>query len=1040
MNKTCAFSRATRSFARVLSFAGVLVSSPCALFAAEQPRITSVRVAEGQMTVTAQIPPGLKKSVLQSRTRVSGSSWIPRGVARLDNEIGAEITFNIPASEQIEFIRIQAETSEPLPDSFYLGTNRFNGEISSGPVDGVPPGRGPTDILTAGPGDSNEKSRSVVESDIWKVAGNRLYFYNQFRGMQIVDIANPGAPLPLGLYSLPAAGEQMYLVDSHAILLARNNCSYDGSASSQVVVVNVADGANPSLSASLPVDGYITESRMVGSALYLTSETYRTRTENGSTIWEWGTVVSSVDLSDPAAPMAKGAQWVSGYGNTVMATEKYLFVSTTSSVDYLRSELHCFDISSPTGEVIPLSVVAPAGRINDKFKINLANDVLTIISARWDNGRGWVTSLENYSFSNPAAPASLGQLQLGQGDQLHATRFDGDKAYIVTFYRVDPLWIVDLSDPARPKIAGELEVPGWSTYIYPWGDRLVTIGIDPSNGWRVAVSLFDVHDPAKPALIDKELLGQNYSWSEATYDEKAFNVLPKEGLIVLPFTGNVSSNGWAEQVQLLDLATNSLARRGTIPHEFQPRRATVSGEHILSISSRELLSVDASDRDNPLIKANLQLSWSVDRLFLAGDYVLEIENGSDWWWYNSDNPTTVRVASKSAPDRILNAFDLPGTLQVSGAEFRDGLLYIVQSRSFYEYPVVLGSDGKDQTLTNLPSVVLTVLDARHLPSLSVAGSHTEETTNSFWGNFDPIWVKTNVLVWAGGSGGYWWWWRNPVMDGPTGSIVSRPGYWGNSGNGRFFAFDVHDPAAPKFLNYISLGTSNRWNFSGALNEGPLVYVSDQSWQFVQTNETSGHWISRTFLNVIDYSDAELPAVRKPVNVPGSLRGLSDNGRIIYTGGPHWTDENRTDWNDWIDASAYDDVEVHLLDSLYAGPVWTSPYITRNGVVYTTKSGAGGESGSIKMWKLSSAGKFAQVTEAPLPSDASMLAIVNDLLLVRDNYSGLTLFNAASESSLNQLAHFSEPGCLYFDLEFAQGSQADGLWLPLREFGIWHPAH
>jgi uncharacterized secreted protein with C-terminal beta-propeller domain len=58
-------------------------------------------------------------------------------------------------------------------------------------------------------------------------------------------------------------------------------------------------------------------------------------------------------------------------------------------------------------------------------------------------------------------------------------------------------------------------VPGWSTYIQPLGDRLLSIGIDNVEGWRVSVSLFDVADPAKPGLLSRVPIGTNHSWSEA---------------------------------------------------------------------------------------------------------------------------------------------------------------------------------------------------------------------------------------------------------------------------------------------------------------------------------------------------------------------------------------------------------------------------------------------------------------------------------------------------------------------------------------------
>jgi len=182
---------------------------------------------------------------------------------------------------------------------------------------------------------------------------------------------------------------------------------------------------------------------------------------------------------------------------------------------------------------------------------------------------------------------------------------------------MDPLWIVDLSDPKTPLIAGELQVPGWSTYIQPLGDRLVAIGINDTNDWRVAVSLFDVHDPAKPSLLSKVPLGVNNSWSEANNDEKAFSVLPDSGLILVPYQG-YETNGYASRVQLIDLGADSLKARGTIEHSFQPRRATLHNDRIYSISGKELLTVDAANRDTPVVRSDLELSWSVNRVFPLG--------------------------------------------------------------------------------------------------------------------------------------------------------------------------------------------------------------------------------------------------------------------------------------------------------------------------------------------------------------------------------------------------------------------------------------
>jgi uncharacterized secreted protein with C-terminal beta-propeller domain len=71
---------------------------------------------------------------------------------------------------------------------------------------------------------------------------------------------------------------------------------------------------------------------------------------------------------------------------------------------------------------------------------------------------------------------------IAEGECIWLIRFDGDMAYIVTFEQIDPLWTIDLSDPSEPRILGELEVPGVSTYIHPMSeDMLLTIGLGPAN-------------------------------------------------------------------------------------------------------------------------------------------------------------------------------------------------------------------------------------------------------------------------------------------------------------------------------------------------------------------------------------------------------------------------------------------------------------------------------------------------------------------------------------------------------------------------------
>lgn len=126
---------------------------------------------------------------------------------------------------------------------------------------------------------------------------------------------------------------------------------------------------------------------------------------------------------------------------------------------------------------------------------------------------------------------------LGKGEQIYAVRFLGPIGYVVTFRRTDPLYAIDLTDPARPRVAGELKIPGYSAYLHPVaGGKLIGVGQNADDNGRVLgtqVSLFDVNDPSKPKRIANYELGKN-AYSEAEFDPHAFLYWPDTKLLVVP--------------------------------------------------------------------------------------------------------------------------------------------------------------------------------------------------------------------------------------------------------------------------------------------------------------------------------------------------------------------------------------------------------------------------------------------------------------------------------------------------------------------------
>lgn len=1025
--------------------------------------IESIRIEAAEIVVVVRVPTGVKKVTLESRPRLGAGTWVPRAVRRRDEGAATTLTFRLARSLNLEVLRVRGDAAEPLPANFYAGPSTFGGQLTTGdnanpPFVGGLAGGVREDVAlppTAGEG----AERDVVESDIWVVRGERLYFFNQYRGLQVIDLTRPDAPIVRGTLPIPAAGEKMYLLgERHAVLLARDGCGWAAADSSQVLIVDVT-GDQPQVVKSLTVPGYITESRLVGTALYVASQSYREvavppkpgdPAGPGGVQWDWGTVVSSFDLADPAGAVAREPLWFPGYAGDVVATDRFLFV--LSHADWNRTTLRVIDISAADGAMAARATVTAAGHVADKFKLNLNGDVLTVISyqSNFGDGKGAASVLETFSLTEPASPRKLGQLVVGRGESLFATRFDGDRAYLVTFLRLDPLWIIDLKDPANPRIAGELEVPGWSSYIQPLGDRLVAIGNSSATNWQVAVSLFDVRDPARPALLAKVPVGETTSWSEASYDEKAVAILPADGLILLPYSGD-GQQGWASRVQLIELGADTLKARGVIEHDMQPRRATVHGDRILSLSGRELLTVNAADRDRPLVTSSTELSWSVDRVVRVDRHLIEVENSGGGW--DGTSKAVLRVVGTHDPETVLARSELAAVGNIVGTTLANGRLHVLQLRPSGEVglpPVPeKGESSPTEPPAPKPNVFLTIFDVTQLPALPVVGRGEWVLTNAPWaGEFRALWPRPDVLVW-GGAGGLWW--GGGVVDAmPAGRLAAGlwwPGWWGGGGTSRLLAFDVANPQMPRLVSDLQPGGENGgWSGGETFLAGGLVYVGHQISEFIPdppapTKDPEvwrpGRWSTKHFLTVVDYADAANPTIRPAVELPGRLTAVSHAGAVLYSVGPHFDAAGQTDWQSYLDVSAYDGVQASLVTAFLPPKDWTQQLLVVGDTVLLSfiDGGVVPAASRLESYQLNREGTLAWAATTKLEGYLQSTVLRGKLLAVAADGNRFRLFDATDPLALAPLGESRLPGCYWSGFEQADGSIADGLWLPLGGYGL-----
>jgi len=184
---------------------------------------------------------------------------------------------------------------------------------------------------------------------------------------------------------------------------------------------------------------------------------------------------------------------------------------------------------------------------------------------------------------NDRRPAALGK----PGEQIYGVRFSGETGYLVTFRRTDPLYVLDLKDPADPKAAGELEVPGFSDYLLPLPQGLLLgVGRDADvSGVALGpkVALFDVRDPTKPSLISSRTFGARGSASAVDHSSHGINLLQVGAVARLGLPMSLRTTDWGPEAQhvLQRLEVDTAAR--TL--RWRPELAAPQGTDAFDVSA-----------------------------------------------------------------------------------------------------------------------------------------------------------------------------------------------------------------------------------------------------------------------------------------------------------------------------------------------------------------------------------------------------------------------------------------------------------------------
>ncbi len=265
--------------------------------------------------------------------------------------------------------------------------------------------------------------------------------------------------------------------------------------------------------------------------------------------------LSIVSFSTGGGDVSLNKKVIAGYSDTVYASPDSIYVASADWPVYVgwgvpeaegesRTTIHKFSFDGPATRYVTSTEIP--GTILNQFSMDESGGYFRIATTRGFVSREGSDSTNNVYILDPGMKL-VGRLEgLARGERIYSVRFMGDRAYMVTFKKVDPLFVLDLADPANPRVLGELKIPGYSDYLHPYDENHVigvgknTVEASPEDGGNFAwyqgmkIAIFDVTDVANPREMHKVEIGDRGTDSYALYDHRAFLFDREKNLLVVP--------------------------------------------------------------------------------------------------------------------------------------------------------------------------------------------------------------------------------------------------------------------------------------------------------------------------------------------------------------------------------------------------------------------------------------------------------------------------------------------------------------------------
>ncbi len=503
--------------------------------------------------------------------------------------------------------------------------------------------------------DSSTATTTTEKPDIFVKLGSQLWYANSAaQKLQVIDVSDVNKPTLLAQTKLKGQPTEVYSLNDSIILLQNE---YDGVAGTTLTVVK-RNGNELVTTQTIPLTGSFLQSRRRNDVIYTVTQEWKpvqTVSSTGASLLPCDYCGSYSQLTVTAFRFANGqltkeqSEMAFGYSPQIAIYPNHLLIASQNPDKWNSTLLQIYDLAD--GKALSARPnLTLAGRVPSEFHMNVQDNYLRVVFGPEQVGTSGST-LAVYDLTT-FEPKLVGQVdKIAPTEDLFATRFTTDKAYVVTYERKDPLWVIDLSVPSAPKIVGELQVPGWSEKMFFNDNKLFAVGIhdQPETGEkfssvrRVALSLFDVENPANPTLINRlvPLVGQaSWSYSPALDDERALLLDWQQNYAALPISSwDSSSNNY---LQITTMQGGTLQDAGLLETPIPLQRSLELGDNQLAgLGNQSLLTIGWGNGQKPKVLAELELAANLYWITQQGSDLLTASFGDSGYYrfyrYQSDN-------------------------------------------------------------------------------------------------------------------------------------------------------------------------------------------------------------------------------------------------------------------------------------------------------------------------------------------------------------------------------------------------------------------